>query len=63
MIFEYFEEIGRVLPVIDMDDTGPAPSEADCREAARLEAALAAKDPRVVLVPNGPGNVRVHWIG
>ena len=60
MIFEYMEETKRVLPVVDQGD--PSPSDADTQEAARLEAALAARDPRVLLVNDGHGNVRVHWL-
>lgn len=65
MIFEYMEEIGRVLPVIDMNDTGPGPSEADFLEANRLEAAVKAGDPRVELVRSdlSENSVRVLWIG
>lgn len=64
MIYEYFEDLGRVLPVIDGGD--PSPSDAESQEADRLEAAVKEKDPRVKLVPAGeavPGCFRVVWLG
>lgn len=61
--FEYFEEIGRVLPVIEEGD--PSPSEAVTQEAARLEEALRVGDPRVELVRHASAadSVRVFWRG
>lgn len=62
MIFEYIEELDRVLPVIDEGD--PSPSDADAQEAERLEAAVLARDPRAVLAPADEfGNVAVFWRG
>lgn len=65
MIFEYFEDVDNVLPVIDMGDHGPMPTEADHREAARLDAARRAGDPRLQLAPRNPvsRSARVVWIG
>ncbi len=62
MIYEYIEELRRVLPVIDVNADDPPPSEAECLEAERLEAAVAAGDPRVRLV-RSPHAVRVLWLG
>ena len=49
MIFEYFRHPDRVLPVIDRahDLEDQRPTAADRREAARLDEARRARDPRV----------------
>jgi hypothetical protein len=64
MIFEYFRHPDRVLPVIDRahDLEDQRPTAADRREAARLDEARKARDPRVKLVKKGAVRVRVFWV-
>ena len=57
--FEYFEEIGRVLPTIDEGE--PSPEHAEYDEAARLEAALRSGDARVEFGELHDGSVDVVW--
>jgi|KBSSwiStaDraftv2_1062776.scaffolds.fasta_scaffold3077201_1 hypothetical protein len=55
--FQYFENTGRVAPLVEEGD--PPPSDAVYREANRLEDALKAGDPRVQLVRHAAASDRV----
>jgi hypothetical protein len=60
MTFEWFEDIGRVLPTFAEDESTLPPTHAVFAEAKRLEAAVKAGDPRVELIP-GDGGIQVRW--
>jgi len=64
MIFEYFRHPDRVVPVIDRahDLEDQRPTAADRREAARLDEARRARDPRVKLVKTSAVRFRVDWV-
>ena len=60
MTFEWFEELGRVLPTFAEDEGTLPPTHAVYVEAKRLEAAVKAGDPCVELIP-ADGGVQVRW--